>query len=69
MLNDARLPAPAPTARLKLVLQEMQEHDHEVALDRFLRANAQVLDLLDQVDDIEAIESPLPQEPRLLLDP
>ena len=61
---------PAPAAlRLELMLQEMQEHDHKVALDGFLLADAQVLDLLDQVHDIEALEIPLAQEPGLLLDP
>jgi hypothetical protein len=69
MLHDARPPAPAAPARLKLVFQEMQQHDHKVALDGFLLADAQVLDLLDQVHDIEALEIPLPQEPGLLLDP
>jgi hypothetical protein len=46
----------------------LEDHD-QVALDGFLGANAQILDLLDQVDDVEALESPLPQELRLLLDP
>jgi hypothetical protein len=42
----------------KLMLQEMQEHDHEVAFDSFVRAAAQILDLLDQIADVEALESP-----------
>ena len=58
MLHDACLPAPAAPAVLKLMLQEMQQHDHKVALDGFLLATAQVLDLLDQVHDIEALEIP-----------
>ena len=69
MLNDARPPAPAPTAGLKLVLEKMQEHDDEIALHGLLRADAQLLDLLDQVGDIEAVQSPSSQEPCLFLDP
>ena len=69
MLHDARPPAPAPAAGLKLMLQEMQEHDHEIALHGLLRADAPILDLLGQVDDVDALENSLPQEPGLLLDP
>jgi hypothetical protein len=58
MLHDAIPPAPAATAGLKLVLQKMQQHDHEIALHGLLRADAQILDLLDQVDDIQALQSP-----------
>ena len=58
MLHDAIQPAPTPAAGLKLVLQKMQQHDHKIALHGLLRADAQILDLLDQVDDIEALQSP-----------
>jgi hypothetical protein len=69
MLDDARQPASAPTGTLKLVLQEMQQHDDEIALHDLLRADAQILDLLEQIGDIETLQCPLPQETRLFLDP
>jgi hypothetical protein len=69
MLHDAILPAPAATAGVKLMLQKMQQHDGEIALHGLLRADAQILDLLDQVDDIEVFQGPLPQETRLFFDP
>ena len=69
MLDHRVEPASRTALRLELVFQQVEEHDDKVAFDGFLLADAQVLDLLDQVHDIEALESTLAQEPGLLLDP
>ncbi len=69
MLEDARPPAPAPAAGLELIFQQLHEHDHQVALDGSLLADAQILDLLDQVADIEALQPALLEQSGLLLDP
>ena len=51
------------------MLEKMQKDHDEIALHGLLRADAQLLDLLDQVGDIEAVQSPSSQEPCLFLDP
>jgi hypothetical protein len=54
---------------MKLVLQEILEDHNEVVSYCPLLVAAQVLDLVDQVDEIEAVESALLKQPRLLFDP
>jgi hypothetical protein len=46
----------------------IQDH-HEIACDCMLAADAQVFDLVDQIDDVELLQPALLEQPDLLLDP